>query len=435
MRRRSDARRLAAIAASVLCACLLTGACGRLDPKVPRMLASAPTEESPPQPAPAKPSILADKQVPAGGESGKITVRFVEPAAAVGVHTVELTGPNAEALCAVGYMPPNDPARSRWFAVFVADAASAEARPMLGSYHVDKTLVRFTPRFALVPGVRYKAVVTPAEFPVAELKHVGDEPLTVEFSLPERAPSPAARVVQVFPTSDKLPENLLKFYLHFSAPMQRGGVYDHLRLLDEHDKVVELPFLELGEELWHPEGTRLTLLLDPGRVKQGLKPREEDGPVLEAGKHYTLVISADLRDAHGEKLAAEFRKPFDVLPVDDVSPDPENWTIAPPSAGSRDPLVVEFPEPLDEALLSRLLWVVDSAGERVTGEAKILAEETRWEFTPEQAWPAGGYQLVAETTLEDRCGNSIGRPFEVDLQHPITNQVELETRSREFAIE
>jgi hypothetical protein len=96
--------------------------------------------------------------------------------------------------------------------------------------------------------------------------------------------------VQVYPTSSKLPENHLRFYVHFSAPMSRGEAYEHLRLLRKNGEPVYLPFLEIGEELWDKSGMRLTLLFDPGRVKRGLKPREENGPVLEEGEEYTLVI-------------------------------------------------------------------------------------------------------------------------------------------------
>ena len=78
------------------------------------------------------------------------------------------------------------------------------------------------------------------------------------------------RVVAVYPSSATLPENQLRFYLHFSAPMSRGEVYQHLQLLDQDGKPIVLPFLEIGEELWDTTGQRLTLLIDPGRIKRGL---------------------------------------------------------------------------------------------------------------------------------------------------------------------
>mgnify|MGYP003346898067 CR=1 FL=1 len=83
---------------------------------------------------------------------------------------------------------------------------------------------------------------------------------------PERA---TTLVTQIYPSADVLPENTLKFYVHFSAPMSRGHSYDHIRLLDEANRPVELAFLELAEELWSPDMLRLTLLMDPGRIKRG----------------------------------------------------------------------------------------------------------------------------------------------------------------------
>ena len=90
--------------------------------------------------------------------------------------------------------------------------------------------------------------------------------------------------------------------------MSRGEAYRHIRLLDGAGKPVDTPFLELDEELWLRDGTRFTLLFDPGRIKRGLKPREELGPVLEAGKSYQLVIDRDWLDAEGNPLKTEFRK-------------------------------------------------------------------------------------------------------------------------------
>ena len=34
---------------------------------------------------------------------------------------------------------------------------------------------------------------------------------------------------------------------------------------------------------------------------------------------------------------------------------------------------------------------------------------------PEEPWAAGDYQIVVESALEDRAGNSIEKPFEVDV--------------------
>ena len=51
-------------------------------------------------------------------------------------------------------------------------------------------------------------------------------------------------VSDVYPTGD-VPENLLKLYLHFSAPMRRTGVYEHIHLTDKHGERIEAPFVEV----------------------------------------------------------------------------------------------------------------------------------------------------------------------------------------------
>ena len=226
---------------------------------------------------------------------------------------------------------------------------------------------------------------------------------------------PATVVTSIAPSTDRVPENLLKFYLYFSNPMSRGEVYDRIRLIHDDGKVVDHPFLRLGEELWDPTGTRLTVLIDPGRIKRGLKPREELGPVLEAGRSYTLVIDAAWPDAEGDPLGAEFRKKFRAGPADEVQPDPKTWTFDRPQPSTRDPLTLTFPGPIDRALLESALTLVDPRGEAVDGHLSIEANETRWRFTPDAPWLAGAYQLVVDIDLEDLAGNSIGRPFEVDV--------------------
>src|SRR5262249_51585849 len=171
------------------------------------------------------------------------------------------------------------------FAVFV-DGRDRSLPPVLGAYRVEGAVVRFEPRFPLVPGGAYRAVLDPSQVPGRK----DGKPVEVKLSLPKPAPKPPTVVTTVYPTADRLPENALRFYLQFSAPMRHGDIYRFITLLDAGGKPVESPFLEIDQELWDPEGKRLTLFIDPGRIKRGLKPREDLGPVLEEGKRYTLVI-------------------------------------------------------------------------------------------------------------------------------------------------
>ncbi len=165
---------------------------------------------------------------------------------------------------------------------------------------------RWSRGFAIEPSstnLKFQAVVR------ALSRSQGKQPTPSRFPRPNWLPNSRfprgsnvrpRRLRPFIPRATILPENLLRFYIHFSAPMSRGEAYHRIKLLDATGKPVADPFLELGEELWSNDGTRFTLLFDPGRIKRGLKPREEVGPVLEAGKSYCLVIDRDWPDATGK---------------------------------------------------------------------------------------------------------------------------------------
>jgi len=361
---------------------------------------------------------------------------------------VEVIGIDREALAALA---KSEMTRERWTSCLairvVADRPGkvTDTPPLLGTYQIDGDLIRFVPRFPLEPGLSYRAELdlariheiagTAAEKPRSDTpNHRALTRLSADFSPRRRPTRPATTVSQVYPTREILPENHLRFYIHFSAPMSHGEAYRHIRLLDAKGKPIASPFLELDEELWSRDGMRFTLLFDPGRIKRGLKPREDLGPVLEAGKSYQLVIEKDWPDAQGNPLKAEFRKMLRAGPPDETSPDPKTWDIRPPAAETRAALEVRFPEPLDRALLDRLIVVKNSAGQSVSGRVAVEGEETFWKFIPTAPWRAGDYRLVIGTELEDPSGNSVAQPFEVDVVNPITPRIASDTVFRPFHI-
>jgi hypothetical protein len=245
---------------------------------------------------------------------------------------------------------------------------------------------------------------------------------------------PRTVVRQIFPSSPSLPENLLKFYVHFSAPMSRGRIYEHIHLRDDLEKEIELPFLEIDEELWDPAMTRLTLFIDPGRIKRGVLPLEEIGPALEAGKSYSLIIDADWKDGAGKSLQAAFEKRFRVVASDREPPDPARWQIQEPGAGTREPLQVAFSEPMDQALAQRVIRVVSDLGKEVLGNVTLEDQEQRWVFVPNNAWRSGKYHVVVPTTVEDLAGNNIGKPFEVDLFEGVQKRLTTPTVKLPFEV-
>ncbi|MEE3369938.1 MAG: hypothetical protein VX346_11395 [Planctomycetota bacterium] len=306
----------------------------------------------------------------------------------------------------------------RWrelLAVYVVNAQLKVQRvPVLGRYTQSAREIVFTPRFSFRPGLSY------------EVHWQGTRPVRQLVKIPA-VDKPAPELLALYPSSTRVPENLLRLYLQFSQPMTQGDSYRHIQLLNASGKAVDLPFLEVGEELWDPTGTRLTVLFDPGRIKRGLKPREELGPIMEEGECYTLTISQRWRDANGRPLKQGLRRLWQATAPDHRQPAPEKWQVSRPRAGGRDPLTVRFPAPLDYAMLARVVAVVSPQGESVAGEVKVDQQETRWRFIPKQQWQAGSYRLVIDSTLEDVAGNSIKRPFEVDIFRRIEKREKVDT--------
>ena len=303
---------------------------------------------------------------------------------------------------------------------------------MLGAYRVENDTLRFEPQFALDHGVQYRAVFHPGSLPGGN--GLRDNPLNSVFRLPDNRSDPGTVVSQVYPSGDVLPENLLKFYVHFSAPMRGGHIYEHIHLRNEAGSDVELPFLEIDEELWNPAMTRLTLFIDPGRIKREVKPLQDIGPALEAGKRFMLVIDREWRDAAGLRLKETFRKSFKVGAPDREPPDPRHWKMQSPKRGSTSALVISFPEAMDHALALRMIRVVTKPGELVDGQATLEDQERRWKFTPTLPWNPGPHTVLVQTTIEDLAGNNIGKAFEVDIFEGIERRLTNSTARLAFEI-
>jgi hypothetical protein len=288
-----------------------------------------------------------------------------------------------------------------WAKVLRVSVSSRENPALLGVYEKVDGGVRFRPRFA-VDGALDLVVVYDGK---------------VERVLRGEKVHVAAttRVAAIYPSGPEAPGNLLKFYLVFDAPMARGEVWEHLRLLDELGAAVDLPFLEIDQELWDPGMKRLTLLFDPGRIKRGVLPREEVGTSLEAGKSYTLAVDKGWRDAAGQPLAAEFRHAFRVGPEERRGIDVKTWEVT----ASGGEIRIRFGRPMEHALALRMITV------NAPGEARLEENETVWVYRVKE--PRSEYAITVDHRLEDLAGNRPGRPFDVDVFERVTKKPVAET--------
>ncbi len=328
-----------------------------------------------------------------------------------GAAFIEVTGLTGEALAALRETPLTADQWSGILRVAVDDKAAG----MLGTYSVADSSLRFTPMYPLDPGRQYWVRFDPAKLPGGSDGGGANAPAVIaSVGLPAPDKTPSTVVARVYPTSDVVPENLLRMYIEFSGPMARPSGIQHMKLLDDSGEEIPGAFLPLDYEFWSPDHTRFTAFFDPGRVKRGILPNQQMGRPLGSWRSVTLVVSREWRDQHGLPLKEEFRRVLRVGPANERPLDTASWHVQPPpAAAGRDGLVVTFPEPLDHGLLMRALGVT-RGGVPLDGDIIVDHAETRWTFTPREPWRPGAYHLLALDILEDVAGNQIGRAFEVD---------------------
>lgn len=281
-------------------------------------------------------------------------------------------------------------------------------QPVEGRFDEESGVLWFVPRFPLTPGLRYSLLVDGCE--------------AASVQVPPAEGRGATGVVSIHPTAGEVPLNLLRLYICFSAPMSEGWAARAVRVRRaDTGEELENVLLPMEPELWDQSRQRLTLLLEPGRIKRGLGPNAEAGNPLTAGVPVSVVVERCFRDATGSPLRTAAERRYRVGPAIRARVDPSRWRLGVPRAGTRDPFTAEFDRPLDHALLRRCLIVADSDVAAVAGDVTVDQGETRWTFTPVSPWRAGDYGLRVDSRLEDIAGNSVRRVFDRDLHRAEDN--------------
>lgn len=213
------------------------------------------------------------------------------------------------------------------------------------------------------------------------------------------------------PEVESVPANALKFYLTFASAMTEGDIFTHLKLERRTDagwQPVEGAFRET--ELWSPDSKRLTVWLHPGRQKTGVNLNEDEGPVLEEGGHYQLVLSGDATTQEGRHLNQDTVMSFTATEPDHNKLSPRQWTLQTATAKS---VRLLFHKPLDWAMLASAFQVDGKVAEvRIDEDAQAVT------VLAPAPWTSDRHVLGINPNLEDMAGNNLIRPFEVDVTAP-----------------
>lgn len=303
-----------------------------------------------------------------------------------------------------------------WNDVFPVRVNGAKIN-IAGHYLVSDSSISFIPAFPFARGVDYEATFYSAQLAKnaneVYLPYMNPSTLTLKFKLDATSTAPPS-IVAVYPTADALPENLLRFHIEFSSPMTRGELYRRVRIFDEEGKEIEKALLMVDEELWDDDMRSVTVMLDPGRIKRGLRANLEMKAPLIAGQKYKLVIEEGWKNSEGVATTNRIEKKFICYMADRSKPLVTNWQINPP-ATSHSPLVIKMGGMYDIVLLRKSIVVTDALGNAVNGRLSVAGHESEISFLPDRPWGKDKYTVLVNPKLEDLAGNNLVRLFDRDV--------------------
>ena len=299
--------------------------------------------------------------------------------------------------------------------VFVGQQeACCEAKsPIAGRYSVTDSTVTFDPAFDFITGQRYTVLTRKSD------NNNKATPELKEFILQSASEAIRPEVLMVYPSGSTLPENTLRFYIHFSTPMKPHLAEKFIRLVDAEGNSDTTAFMKFKQELWSVDRRRLTLLMDPGRIKRGVAQNLTQGPALLEGNTYSIVVDEGWPNASGKHESPRFEKAFSVTSPLRKLPDAKLWTVQSPEIKTLNPLVIKFDRPFDHQLAQGGIKVLDEDGNLIVGSVSIEDNEKTWRFQPENEWKGTSIQLVVDARLEDVAGNN----FKDLLDHSVNTDV------------
>ncbi len=268
-----------------------------------------------------------------------------------------------------------------------------------GRYKIEGDYLMFSPFYPFDQGMTY----------TVRSKHLdNDSDYSYQsFLLEKNHLVEEAKVLQVYPTANLLPENMLRFYIYFNTPMQKGQALNYIQLIDADGNIDAQAFMEFKQELWSSDGKRLTILFDPGRIKRGVSTNMALGPALIEGNQFYLTISTAWQDVYGQPLSEKTCKEFAVVKAYRDHLKVNGLAINKPKPNSSEPLGIHFDRVMDHALIQSMIQIEDEERKFLAGHWVTLEQEHLIQFMPENSWLKGIYRIVIDSRLEDVAGNNL----------------------------
>lgn len=210
------------------------------------------------------------------------------------------------------------------------------------------------------------------------------------------------RITRIEPAALEIPANTLRFYISFDNPARGVIGQQDVHLLNSDGGVVADAFIDFGQELWSPDGRRLTILLDPGAIKRGVRSGRGDDALLKPGEAYRLTMG-------------EFEHPFRVVEAVRRKLDPAQCQVTAPHSG-HPALSIAFDRVMDAAMLSTRVLILDASDRPVSVRTEVSTNDRILQVQPMTPWRPGNYTILFDPLLEDIAGNRAAAALEHTTQ-------------------
>ncbi|SEM19630.1 hypothetical protein SAMN05421856_101672 [Chryseobacterium taichungense] len=296
----------------------------------------------------------------------------------------------------------NDKQSSDLLKVFMIQEGKESQTPLLGTHYKVQDTLFFGPQFELGDGLSFNAHFYYKNDTVKSLYKTPP----VNFNI-----SNEISIKEAFPRSNKIPKNILTFYIEFSDPMMEDeSAFRYVNLYDENKQMI--PHVWLNKGRWINDKI-LMLMIHPGRVKSGISYYDNLGDVFYVGKKYYLEVTDKVKTLYINSKVKPFTKEFEIIEPTASCPEILRDSINPPKKNTREKLKIVFDKPMDlYSILGGISINIYKTDIIVEGKLLPGSEDTEWYFVPDKPWTENKYSLIFNKYVSDACGNGLIKSFE-----------------------
>ena len=291
------------------------------------------------------------------------------------------------------------------FKIFMIQDSIESQTPLLGSYSYVKDTIFFEPQFELGEGLTFNVNFSYKNNTIKK---------TYKTKSVDNSINQKTDIQEIYPRNNKIPKNILIFYVEFSAPMTEDeSAYRYVNLLDENKKVI--PHVWYNKARWISDKV-MTLMIHPGRVKKDISYYDNLGEIFTVGKKYYLEITDRIKPLNSKSKLISFTKEFEITNPINTCPKFIEDKLQIPKRNTSDKLKIVFDRPIDIFSAQIGISVYNYKSDKIV-EGKIIAgpDDTEWYFMPDQPWTEKKYTLILNKYISDPSGNSLNKPFEATV--------------------